>query len=595
MAFSVSYVYEVIDKYSHRLEKINRVTRRFENGIKNTRGSLKKMNQRLTSFQGGLASVAGMLGAAGIGKTFVSFEQSMNRLEAVTLANSGQMYRLRMMAKKLGKETQFSASQAATAMVFLAQAGLSVDQVLSAIPGSLQLAAAGGIQLSEAADIATNVLAQMGFQVTDLSRVNDVLSLTQARANTNILELFEAMRPVAVTAKNLGIELEELVASLGVMANAGEKGSLAGTLLRNALTRLAGAGKTQRKIYRALGIDLSNFIDEAGKLKNFTQFIGKLKEVEKRGRLTVPVLQTLFGERGFRAIQILAGAGAEEIARLDAALKQAGGTAEKMALIQMKGLPGVVKAFASAWEAVQIAIFESGFADLVIKLGERFTSMLRTLTQTNPTLLKLVAVVGSLLIVLGAAVIVIGLLTGAIAALLSPVGAVIAAIGALVAIGVTLWNTNDNIRDAFMRFYESVKKVASGFSPLIDLFKSFFSVTGGADVWLDAMAAGIVAIGKALELLTWPLRTINSLIGQLFTSKLAKTVISNLFSIKQLFGIGRETTTGGARSSLTAARSHLSGMINGSIQVSATQGSRIDKASLNTDIPGNLGLNLGGP
>jgi len=592
MAFSVSYIYELVDKYSSKMAKIGRATQAFQNGLRKTRTGLNKVNAKFASLQGVIVSTAGVMAASRIGRTFLGFEQAMNKLESVTLGTGEEMARLRAKAKDLGETTQFSASQVGNAMVYLAQAGLDTNKVLEAIPGTLQLAAAGSIDLSSAADIATNVLAQMKFPVKELSRVNDVLSLTQARANTNILELFEAMRPVAPTAKNLGIELEQLTAYLGTMANAGEKGSIAGTLLRNALTAVAGASKSQRRIYKHLGINLKDFVDSTGKLKNFTGFIAKLRDLQDQGRLTVPILQKLFGERGFRAMQLLAGSAAGEIANLDKQLSKAKGTAQKMALIQMKGLPGVVKAIVSVWEAIQIALFESGFADMVVSFGKNFVKVLRSIVKTNPALLKFIAVVGSMLVVLGPVVVSIGFIAGALSALISPVGLIVAAVVALIAIFVTLYFKSEKIRKAFGKLWEAIKGLFAPFKPLITLLKKIFGVADIGGGVIDMLAWYITMLAKAINFVTKPMRVLADLWDRLFKSEVADKVFAKFRALAEFFGYGGADVPAGG-GSVSASKNAMSASLNGNIQVSASGGASVNSAVLSKSIPGNLGFNLG--
>ncbi|MCK5019192.1 MAG: phage tail tape measure protein [Candidatus Peribacteraceae bacterium] len=437
--------------------------------MRKTSTAVSKFSNKMTSLQsvaGGLA--AGLGGKVALDK-FAGFETAMNKLESVTFASTSQMKQMRDVAKELGKTTKFTAGQAAEGMTFLAMAGLEVKEVLTAIPGALQLAAAGGIELGQAADIATNVLGQMGFTVEELTRVNDVLALAQSKANFNITELFESMRPVATTAKNLGISLEELTAHLGAMANAGEKGSIAGTLLRNALTKIAGASKKQRGIYKALGIDLGLFVDKAGQITNFKGLIGELQRLKKEGRLTIPILQALYGERGFRAIQVLAGAGAKSIGELQTKLTGAAGAAEKAANIQMKGLPGVLASMASAFEAVNTSVFESGLADLLVRVGNTITTIARAASGTNPVLLKIagifalvVAVVAPLVVILG----IVGAAVGAIATFFgTAVGPVLAVAGAVMAVVTaltSLWAYKDKIGGFFKGLFRGGKGLLGG-------------------------------------------------------------------------------------------------------------------------------------
>lgn len=501
--------------------------------------------------QSTVGSVAGLIGGGAVLGKFNDFEQTMNKLNAVTLASDKQMSNLRETAKDLGATTQFSASQAGQAMVFLGMAGLDTDKILAAIPGTLELAASAGIDLAQSADIATNVLAQMGFEVSELSRVNDVLSIAQAKANFNVTELFEAMRPSAVTAKNLGISLEELTAVFGVMANAGEKGSIAGTLFRNALTQIAGASRKQLGLYRKLGIDLSDFVSKTGEITNLKGFVSQLGELQKAGKLTVPVLQDLFGERGFRAMQILIGAGGGAISDLQKTFEESAGSAAKMSKIMMKGLPGVMKLLASTAEAVNIAVFESGLAEFLVGIFTTFAQLLSWLSKTHPMVLKIIGGLGLLAVVIGPILMMIGMMALGVSALttamtaLAPVGAVIAAVFGLISLPV-------------LAVIALIAALIAGFILLRQNWTSVVDVVGGTIAEMVLMVEN--GIGRIVGLAS---------------------------KIKGLFGGGSVDMNIASENSKATA-----GSINGSIQVSAGKGAKVDRAEMSTSLPGNLGMNM---
>lgn len=514
---------EKIDKVGRKSVKTSTRLQRLKRAFKQTGTTSSKLNTKI-------AGIVSTVGGVALIRGFNNFETSINALNAVTLATDIQMQRLRKTAMYLGETTQFSASDAARGMKLLAMAGLSVNQTIQAIPKTLQLAAAGSLDLAAAADISTNVLAQMGMTVGELGRINDVLSLAQAKANFNVLQLFDAMRPTAVTAKNLGINLEQLTAVLGVMANAGEKGSIAGTLVRNALTNLAGPSKLQLKLYRRLGINLREFVSESGKIKDLKGFIGKLNELQKSGKLSVSVLQALFGERGFRAVQIWAGAGAEAVNKLERSLSKAGGTAEKMATIRMRGLPGVLLAVKSALEAVNIALFQSGLDEFLINVIGKVTTLARSTTKTNPIILKIIAFLGLATIVIGPLIIVLGVLSASISAII-PIATAIGMIFGLIS------------------------------APVL------------------AVGAAIAAVSIAINQLraNWSTLTAPGFLKDLggFLGSTAKKV---------LFG----------ESSVAGRDAARTGTLNGRIDVVAGGGTTVRTAKMVTSMPGNLGFNMGG-
>ncbi len=365
MAFNISYIISVTNKFSSPLKQMSV-------GVKGLAANFKKAasagglidrqfgkirntlkNHPLLTIGGAFLVFKQALG------TLLNFEGAMNRLSAVTMATTSEMAEMKKVAKELGRTTAYKAGQAAEAMTFLAQAGLNTQQVLEAIPGTLQLAAAGKMDLAIAADIATNVLAAMGMEVSELTRVNDVLSKSQAISNTNVVEMAEAYKTSATIASGLGFEVELLSATIGLMANQGLKGSLAGTKLRRMLTNMSAPLDKARVLYKKLGINIGDFVDKQGKIKDFKGFIGTLSDLDKAGKLSVGTLKDLFGEQGFIAASVLIKAGSKELANFEEKLKAAGGTAKEMADRQMAGLVGTTLRLSSAYEGFTLSLLGS--------------------------------------------------------------------------------------------------------------------------------------------------------------------------------------------------------------------------------------------
>lgn len=578
MAFSLSYIYRIIDKYSGPLAKIHAANEKFKAGVKKSSVRMGKMKNNLSSLSSAAAAAGAAIGGKVMLDKFVGFDSAMNKLESVTFAGEEQMASMRDMAKELGATTKFTASDAAEGMTYLAMAGLSTDKVLQAIPGTLQLAAAGGLELGQAADIATNVLGQMGMEVEELTRVNDVLALAQSKANFNITELFEAMRPVGTTAKNLGIDLEELTSYLGAMANAGEKGSIAGTLLRNAFTELAAPSEKQIKQYKKLGLNLGAFITKSGKIKNFKYLITELRRLNKEGKLSVGALQQLYGDRGFRAMQILSGKAGEGISQLEKDLRAAAGSAERAAQIQMKGLPGVLASMASAFEAVNIAIFESGLDDFLKKVFIKITLWARALSSSNPEMLKFIGFAGlittalagvlGVLTILGPGIATVGTILGGLWSGLVAFGPLLMWIGstALPAIGTAA----AAIAAPFALFLVTIASVGA----------AVYQVWKNWDYLVMDFKAGLVWISNLFDPV---LNKVEALIT--FPQKLGGKVGSK---IADFFGFGKEK--GIAAENANAANSTL----NGSITVAAEKGTSVTGTSMETSVPGNLGFNYMG-
>lgn len=366
MAFNISYIISVTNKFSSPLKQMSA-------GVKGLAGYMKKAASAggLVDRQFGrlkntlknhpLLTIGGAFLALrqGLG-TLISFETQMNSLSAVTGETTEGMSKMRDVALELGKTTAFTATATADAMVYLAQSGMDATETMAAIPGVLQLAAAGGMEINAAADIATNVLASMGMEINELGRVNDVLAKSASISNTNVYQMAEAYRNTAQQAKSLGFDMEHLSASLGAMANQGMKAGISGTLLRALLTNMSAPGKNAAEVYRDLGINVKEFVNQQGKITDFEGFIGTLEALDKAGKVSVGQLKDLFGERGMRAASALMSEGSESIIGLRKALQGAGGAAQIMADKQMAGLVGQLLILKSAYNNFVIELLSSG-------------------------------------------------------------------------------------------------------------------------------------------------------------------------------------------------------------------------------------------
>lgn len=407
------------------------------------------------------------------------FEQAMNRVGALSGATGDELQSLEDIAKAMGIQTKFSASEAADALGFLAMAGLNVQQQLGALPGTLQLAAAASMDLGETADIVTNVLSGYGLEVAELGRVNDVLVKTFTSTNTNLMELGEAMSFAAPLASTLGLQFEEVAAAIGLLGNAGIKGGRAGTGLATGLTRLinaTGPGKEALERLNVTILDASgNILPLTDILKQLEREFGGLSSVVKDGTGAIleedeaiqaligsgekgQALMQIFGQRSGPAMAALLGQGTDALTAMIAELEASGGTAERISQQQMQGLNGSMLELKSAFEGLQLAIADSGLLEFITDLVKGITAWTRQMAETNPETLKLITQIAAITAVVGPAVFILGSLVKAFGVLLpvlklaqvailalaaagGPFTLLIAAVGAVVAI----WANWDSI------------------------------------------------------------------------------------------------------------------------------------------------------
>jgi len=318
--------------------------------------------------------IAGVAGAmafrAGI-RTIASFGQEMSGVQALTQATAEEMDNMQKLARELGSTTKFTAAEAAKGMQFMAMAGLETNQILAAMPGTLDLAAAGMIDLGAAADIATNILAGFGLQAKEMGRVGDVLALTSASANTNVFELGEAMKFSAPIASNLGVEIEEVSAAIGTLSNAGIKGGEAGTVLRRVMLSLIKPSTEAKKALATYGFAMEDLDPQ---VHGFTNVLQRLADAQISVTDAAKVFEVR-GVTGFLALQ----KAVPEMRKLTDELTKAEGAAKRMAEARMDNLIGDWLKLKSAISEVAISLGEDGAGGSMRDLLQSVTKGVRWL------------------------------------------------------------------------------------------------------------------------------------------------------------------------------------------------------------------------
>lgn len=213
------------------------------------------------------------LGTAAV-KTTADFDSSMSKVSAISGATGEDFDALRDKAREMGAKTQFSASEAADAMSYMAMAGWKTEDMLGGVEGIMNLAAASGEDLATTSDIVTDALTAFGMSAEDSGHFADVLAAASSNANTNVSLLGESFQYVAPVMGSMGYSAEDTSLALGLMANAGIKASSAGTSLRTLLTNMANPTDKMSEAMDRLGVSLT---DDEGNMLSFRQIMDKLR------------------------------------------------------------------------------------------------------------------------------------------------------------------------------------------------------------------------------------------------------------------------------------------------------------------------------
>jgi len=302
-------------------------------------------------------------------KTAADFEQSMNKVSAIGGSTGKTLLALENQARDLGKSTVFSASEAADGMTFLAMAGFNAEQTMAAMPGVLNLAAASSTDLATSADIASNILSGLGLGANKTGKLVDVMAKSTSSANMNVIELGEAMKMSAPMAKTAGLSMSGMTAVIGKMADAGIKGSLAGTALRAGIVKLLKPTTESKDALYDLQVGITN---TDGTMRNF---IDILADLETAGASATDMVD-IFGQRSGPALMAAMSQGVGSMKELRKELDNSGGAAKKMADTQLQGLNGALKKLNSAWEELQIKFGKTGVLSAVTRKIEELTDAL---------------------------------------------------------------------------------------------------------------------------------------------------------------------------------------------------------------------------
>ena len=329
-------------------------------------GSIRTMESIAAKAKIGLLLGAGV-GAVAV-KMAASFEQAMARVQALSGATGQAFQDLEDQARELGRTTVFTANQAAEAMSFFALAGFEANKIIGAMPATLDLAAAGQIDVAQAADITAKIMSGMGLTVEELTETVDVLAKAFTTSNTDLIQLGDAMKFVGPVAKSAGKDITEVTAAIQVMSNAGLQGTLAGTALRNILAKLSGGTKTTNDVFKSLNVAMQTANGRmrplADVVDDLNAAMAKLGEAERLGKL-----MTAFGMRAGPAMATLLSAGGDALRDYEKRLQDAGGTAKKIAEIQLD-------TFIGKWKLMISAISDAG-----IVIGNKLIPILGKVTE----------------------------------------------------------------------------------------------------------------------------------------------------------------------------------------------------------------------
>lgn len=451
------------------------------------------------------AGVTG-LGAAAV-TTAANFESSMSQVQAtmgitkdsmseVNGESVNTMDTLSDLAKKMGSETAFSASECAEALNYLALAGYDTQQMCDTLPTVLNLAAAGGIDLAAASDMVTDAMSALGMGVDEAGTMVDQMAKTASTTNTSVAQLGEGILTIGATAKTVKGGTAELNTALGILANNGIKGAEGGTHLRNVILSLQNPTDKAAACMEQLGLDV---YDSEGNMRSLNDILGDLNTsmdgmtaAEKSN-----IIGQIFNKTDLSSVNALLANTGTTWDDLQQSIIDSGGAAQQMADTQLDNLQGQITILKSALEGLAISFGEllmpaiktivgwvQQFVDWLNGMDEGTKKVITTVAllaaALGPVLIvvgKVVSAVGTIMTIVPKVAGVINTVKTAFAALnttmlANPIFLIIAAITALVAAFIYLWNTNEDFRQFWINLWENVKEVAIA---VWEAIKNFFT------------------------------------------------------------------------------------------------------------------------
>lgn len=569
-----------LNKYKKQL---NEVTASLESGqakieeyakkVEEFGNKTKKVGESLTTKVS--ASIVG-LGVAAV-KVGSDFDAAMSQVSATSGATGKDLQDLRDKAKEMGASTKFSASESAEAMNYMAMAGWNSKQMIAGLPGILNLAAASNESLANTSDIVTDALTAFGLTAEDSGHFADVMAKTSSSANTNVSLMGETFKQVAPLAGTLGFSVEDTSLAIGLMANAGIKGSQAGTSLKAALANLSSPTDKMKAKMKELGISMT---DSNGQTKPLITIITELRE--KFGKLSksqqTAAASTIFGKEAMSGMLAVINASDKDFNSLYENIKNADGAAEDMAKTMQDNLQGDLTTLSSALEGLGIKISEA-LTPVLREITQAVTEFISWLNGLDDHIISVITVVAGLVAAIGPLLVLIGTLAGpvsnaislfgkmklamysattqtglissALGALNAPIIAIIAIIAVVVAAVINLWNTNEGFRQNVISIVNNISAIVQNLWN--NFLKPVFSLIMGIveELWqnsllplwnkVNSFIASIVSdvskminkvtplINLIVNLLSVVLVPVISLVGAVFTTMVSTAI--NMFSV----------------------------------------------------------------
>lgn len=521
-----------VSKTEERLSKQTVATNKSEQALVELQGELKKTNKELKDAAWDewtkkadkatqvmdnvgqkLMVVTGAvvaMGAAAV-KTTADFDAEMSTVQSISGATGDEFDALRDKALEMGSTTAFSASEAASAMEYMAMAGWKTEDMLDGIAGVMNAAAASGEDLAATSDILTDGLTAFGMAASDSAHFADVLVAAGNNANTSVAMMGETFKYAGAVCGTLGITVEDCAIATGLMGNAGIKASQAGTALRSGLSKLIDPTKEAASAMEQYGFSIATTedgsVDFMGTMRNLRAAMGDLDATTQ-----AQAMSTIFGTEAMSGWAAIVSASDADFQSLTDAIYGCEGAAEAAAAVKLDNLSGQITILKSTIEGIAIQIGDilmPTIRNVVARIQEWAAAFAAADEDTKKTILTVAGVVAAIgPLILGVSKVIktvknvvnafklmktgLTAVKAALAGVSAPVLAVVAVVAALVAAFMHLWNTNEGFRTTIIGIWNEIKNTVGGF------IEGLKERLGGMGITFESVSAAIKTVWNAL-------------------------------------------------------------------------------------------------
>lgn len=503
-------VYDLVAKLtldSSSYEKdLNEIQGKSEPIFSKVGSTFKKVGDVVSNVASTAGSAVMKIGSASfdVGK---DFDTAMSQVASTMGKTTSEIENLRDKAKEMGATTQFTATQSAEALNYLALAGYSSEEAISTLPTVLNLASAGGMDLGRASDMVTDAMSALGLTTEDAEMMVDKMAKTASTTNTSVSQLGDAMLTIGATGRSLKGGTTELSTALGILANNGIKGAEGGTNLRNIIMSLQSPTDKASKTLKKLGVSV---FDSSGEMRGLNEILGDLNasmdgmtEEQKAN-----IINEIFNKADIAGVNALLANTGEEWDEIAEGIENSTGAAEKMAETQMDNVGGSLTYLSSAFDGLKLAVYDT-FSGQANELIKRFTELVGNATDFVEEHSGQIESV-------------VNIVSGAIARGMSFVRDHFTEAGSVISVGIATATTV--ISTLYSAFQICVTALMEGIQKIID---AVGGESGVGNVWGTVWDGITEAISLAGELISATITMITSVIAWLVTQCQTEGTIFN--------------------------------------------------------------------